>query len=97
MLVQLIRDRVSVARPFIFLRMCGSHEGFIPLMQAIWNTSVEGCAMVCIRRKLQLLKHAQRTWSQDVFCHVELELKKLEDGIIRMELCLSDNYSSQTE
>lgn len=58
MLVQFIRDRVSVIRPFKFLHMWGSHEGFLPLVQAVWNDRVEGCAMVRISTKLKLLKHA---------------------------------------
>ncbi|KAF5465236.1 hypothetical protein F2P56_015261 [Juglans regia] len=45
MLVKLVREVVLVARPFRFLRMWGSHEEFIPLVQLVWNSNIEGCAM----------------------------------------------------
>lgn len=56
MLVSLIKERGSMARPFQFQCMWGSHEGFLPLVWEVWNVRVEGCAMVCISRKLKLLK-----------------------------------------
>lgn len=75
MLVQLIRKEEHIVRPFRFLRMWGTHEGFLPLVREIWNSNLEGCAMVRINSKLKRLKGALRRWNRDYFGWVETKLK----------------------
>lgn len=48
MLLSLSRERGTVARPFHFQHMWGSHEDSLSLVQDVWNVNVEGCFMVRI-------------------------------------------------
>ncbi|KAG6681815.1 hypothetical protein I3842_13G108400 [Carya illinoinensis] len=84
-------------RPFKFLRIWDSHEELISLVQLIWNSNIGGCAMFRISRKLKLLKRALKSWNQEVFGRVNVELKKLEDRIFELEVCLARNVLPQTE
>lgn len=54
------------------------HEGFLPLVKAVWDVDVVGCPMVRISKKLKAMKGVLRTWNIEVFGKVKVELKALE-------------------
>ncbi|XP_042972959.1 uncharacterized protein LOC122304761 [Carya illinoinensis] len=97
MLFDLFMKNQHIMKPFRFLRMWGSHEGFLPLVRQCWEGDVDGCAMVRIKIKLKRLKGELVKWNREVFGRVEIEIYKLEDRIVCLEEELVRNFSTQVE
>ncbi|XP_042964506.1 uncharacterized protein LOC122298703 [Carya illinoinensis] len=97
MLFLLFKKNISIVKPFRFLRMWGSHDGFLSLVEQSWGEYVEGCAMVRVSRKLKRLKHVLIKWNREVFGRVEVEINRLENQIQRLEENLVTNFSLQVE
>ncbi|XP_042962421.1 uncharacterized protein LOC122296685 [Carya illinoinensis] len=97
MLFLLFKKNINIVKPFRFLRMWGSHEGFLSLVAQSWGENVEGCAMVRISRKLKRLKYELEKWNREIFGRVEVEINKIENHILCSEEDLVRNFSVQVE
>ncbi|XP_042968952.1 uncharacterized protein LOC122301611 [Carya illinoinensis] len=93
MLITLTREREVGVRPFRFLWIWGSHDSFIPMVQDVWNSDINGCAMVRISRKLKVLKGVLRKGNKETFGRVEEEIKRLEGRMVELELNITNSYS----
>ncbi|XP_042974708.1 uncharacterized protein LOC122306346 [Carya illinoinensis] len=97
MLFTLFKKNIPIVKPFRFLCMWGSHDGFLSLVEQSWGEYVEGCAMVRVSRKLKRLKHVLIKWNREVFGRVEVEINRLENQIRCLEDDLVRNFSLQVE
>ncbi|XP_022893966.1 uncharacterized protein LOC111408437 [Olea europaea var. sylvestris] len=84
-------------KPFRFLRMWCTHEGFLPLVKQVWKMKVDGSPMVKISRKLRALKIYLRQWNAEVFGKVQQELGYMEDKLTHLEHALIEHHSQETE
>ncbi|XP_009802699.2 uncharacterized protein LOC107791278 [Nicotiana tabacum] len=79
-------------RYFKFLNFLTDHEGFMEVINNIWDDACFGNPMWNLHHKLKLTASKLSTWSRETFGDIHEEHKRLESELIRLEgLMISDN------
>jgi hypothetical protein len=69
------------ASSFRFMSMWLLHPTCKDEIINIWNTSIAGCPMFVLCKKLKLLKDRLKVWNKETFGNVHDQLKKAEDKV----------------
>jgi len=72
---------VTFASQFRFMKMWTLHEDCINVVSNSWNSSVLGCPMFVLSKKLSILKQNLKSWNHNVFGNVHFLVKEAEANL----------------
>jgi len=72
-------QEIKFASQFKFMQMWSLHPDCSALISEVWNTTVVGCPMYILNRKLKLLKEKLKEWNKNTFGNVTDNVKVAED------------------
>ncbi|KAF1892528.1 hypothetical protein Lal_00010994 [Lupinus albus] len=81
--------------PFTFHKMWLQHADLQRVVKAHWDTSVVGCLMFIMSKKLKMLKGVLRVWNKEVFGNIHLRVNSALDNVDYIQQCLNDLGSDQ--
>jgi hypothetical protein len=81
---------------FKFMKMWTLHPGCKNVVEDCWNTSVLGCPMFILSKKLKLLKEKLKTWNKDCFGNVHTLVTSAEQRLQLVQDQIQQNGHSDT-
>jgi hypothetical protein len=88
LLLEFQTSNIKFASQFKFMKMWTLHSECKKIVQDCWNTTIYGCPMFILSKKLKLLKEKLRTWNKESFGNVhelvssaELKLQSIQNQI----------------
>ncbi|WJX32857.1 hypothetical protein P8452_21136 [Trifolium repens] len=81
LLLDFHNHELSFASQFRFFRMWSMHNGCKDLIQNSWNTSVVGCPMFVLCKKLKILKEKLKEWNKSTFGDIHNNVKVSEQNL----------------
>jgi len=80
----LINDHKFTSQ-FKFMKMWSLHDDCRSIVSNSWNTTVVGCPMLVLSRKLQILKENLKDWNKSVFGNVHDRVKQAETNLQQIQ------------
>lgn len=78
---------------FIFQSMWVDHPDFLLVVKHSWDRLVHGTPGLVFHLKLLLLKHTLKQWNWEVFGHVSIKKKELQEHIQTLEMLLQQGWN----
>jgi hypothetical protein len=96
----LLLDAQLTSLPFVsnfkFMRMWTLHPECKKVVEDCWNTSVIGCPMFILSKKLKLLKDRLKSWNKDCFGNVHNLVSSAEQRLQQVQDQIQQNGHSDT-
>jgi hypothetical protein len=93
-LLDLQLSNVIFASQFKFMKMWTLHSDCKQLVQDCWNTSVIGCPMFILTKKLKLLKEKLKIWNKECFGNVHDYVVSAEQNLQSIQSQIQNNGPS---
>jgi hypothetical protein len=74
-------NNISFASQFKFLRMWTTHPDCLTIVRDCWNSTVIGCPMFVLSRKLKMLKTKLKSWNKECFGNVHDVINTAEQNL----------------
>lgn len=72
--------------PFRFQNMWCKHDSFLSFVKGVWGQPSHGSGLVKLAAKIERTKLELRNWNEMVFGRVDLNIKRLEDRLLELEI-----------
>jgi hypothetical protein len=95
-LLDFLSSEAKHVSQFKFMAMWLLHPDCMNVVKDCWNTTVIGCPMFVLNKKLKILKEKLKIWNKDVFGNVHNHLKLAEDKVNSIQSTININGHSDS-
>ena len=92
--VSIFDQSVGKKKPFRFFNMWADHVNFLPLVQSVWTTNVDGVCQFLLCKKLSLLKMDLKKLNAVHFSHISARAQRASKVLKDAQIQLSNDPSN---